>query len=310
MNKIKEAWTMVKLSGRVLGRNPFLVAYMLLSGLAVAVLFGAALTPVAMNLNNRSAQLLEPYASIVAAPAAPAAGRKQHFLDRVQPHWAPLGTTAAAVYFAGTFIIVFFNVAFLASVKRIINGKEVTFKEGLGLAWERRAAILQWALFSATVGVVINVVKSKLDNWLARQFLGLAELGWKLAVFLALPVVAAEGVTPMQALRRSGDIFRRTWGQTFAGGIGIGAFQLAVWVVVGVIPGILMFYFGLQNTGANYEFALAGVGWMPLSLILIALVGESMLMVFRMVLYVFAVEGVVPEEYKEQENAWFVAQRG
>lgn len=304
MNKIKEAWALIKLSGRVLGRNPFLIAYIVLSGLAVTVLFGAALTPVALNLNSGNTQLLEPYARVLPAQAA-----KKKLTDRIEPHWAPLGTAAAAVYFAGTFIIVFFNVAFLASVKRIINGKKVTFKEGLGLAWQRRGVVLQWALFSATVGVIINALKGYLDNWLARRVLGLAELGWRLAVFLALPVVAAEGVTPLQALRRSGDIFRKTWGQTFAGGLGIGAFQLAVWLLVGVAPGIVLFYLGLYNTGSNYGLALAGVGWMPLSLILIALVGESMLMVFRMVLYVFAVEGVVPEEYKEQECAWFVAPR-
>ncbi|OGR65515.1 MAG: hypothetical protein A2X31_00030 [Elusimicrobia bacterium GWB2_63_22] len=304
MNKIKEAWAMVKLSGRVLGRNPFLVAYILASGLGVSVLFGAALTPVALNLNSGNTQFLEPYANVL-----PAQADRKKLTDRIEPHWAPLGATAAAVYFAGTLIIVFFNVAFLASVKRIINGKKVTFKEGLGLAWERRGAVLQWALFSATVGVLINALKGYLDNWLARRVLGLAELGWRLAVFLALPVVAAEGLTPLQALRRSGDIFRKTWGQTFAGGLGIGAFQLAVWLLVGVVPGIVLFYLGLYNTGANYGLALAGVGWMPLSLILIGLVGESMLMVLRMVLYVFAVEGVVPEEYKEQECAWFVAPR-
>lgn len=304
MNKIKEAWALVKLSGRLLGKNPFLIAYIVLSGLAVTVLFGAALTPVALNLNSGNTQLLEPYASVL-----PAQADKKKLTDRIEPHWAPLGATAGAVYFAGTFIIVFFNVAFLASVKRIINGKKVTFKEGLGLAWERRAAVLQWALFSATVGVIINALKGYLDNWLARRVLGLAELGWRLAVFLALPVVAAEGVTPLQALRRSGDIFRKTWGQTFAGGIGIGAFQLAVWLLVGVLPGVLLFYFGMRSPVTDYPLIIGAFGWMPLSLILIALVGESMLMVFRMVLYVFAVEGVVPEEYKEQDCAWFVATR-
>lgn len=305
MNKIKEAWAMVMLSGRVLGKNPFLIAYIAASGLAVSVLFGAALTPMALNLNSGSTQLLEPYASIL-----PAQADKKKLTDRIQPHWAPLGTTAAAVYFAGSLIIVFFNVAFLASVKRIINGRKVTFKEGLALAWERRAAVLQWALFSATVGVVINALKGYLDNWLARRVLGLAELVWKLAVFLALPVVAAEGVTPLQALRRSGDVFRKTWGQTFAGGIGIGAFQLAVWVLVGVVPGILLFYFGMRHPVTDYPLVIGAFGWMPLSLILIALVGEAMLMVFRMALYVFAVEGVVPEEYKDQDCAWFVAPRG
>ncbi len=304
MNKIKEAWALVKLSGRLLGRNPFLMAYIAASGLGVLVLFGAALAPVGLNLEkNGRAQLLEPYAHVAPAPA----GKKQKLTSRIEPHWAPLAAAAAAVYFPGTFIIVFFNVAFLASVKRIINGRKVTFKEGLGLAWERRGAVLQWSLFSATVGAIFALIQSKLDNWLARRVLGAVELGWNLAIFLAVPVVAAEGGTPLQAVRRSAGLFRKTWGQTIAGGIGIGAFQLAAWVAAGVLPGVLLFYFGMRGEGVNYALTAGGLGWMALALVAIGFIGEAMLMVFRMALYVFAVEGVVPEEYKAQECAWFVA---
>jgi len=305
MKKIKEAWAMVKLSGRVVGRNPLLLGYLAAAGLAVLLLFGAALTPIALNSSKDSTRLLEPYATMTPAPA----GAKKH-LPVIKAHWAPLLSAAAGVYFPGMIIIVFFNVAFLLSVKKILNGGAVSFKGGLALAWEKRSAVLQWALFSATVGVMINVLKSKMDNWLARQVLGLAELGWNLAVFLAVPVVAAEGGTPVQALKRSAEIFRKTWGQTLAGGIGIGALQLLVWLAVGVLPGIYLFYIGLYNNGGHYVLSLAGVAWILLSLLPIAALGETVLMVFRMVLYVFAVEGVVPEEYKEQDCAWFVAQRG
>lgn len=304
MKSIKESWAMLKLSGRILARNPFLLSYIVASFLAAMTLFGGALAPVAWNLKQGDTQLLEPYAHITDLQAA-----KKSFKAGIRPNWGPLASAAAAVYFLGTFILVFMNVAFLASVKRIVNGKEASFTGGLRLAWEQRAAVLQWALFSATVGALFAVVKSKLDNWLARRVLGLAELGWNLAVFLAVPVVAAEGGTPVAALRRSAGLFRRTWGQTIAGGVGIGVLQLAVWLAAGVLPGIVLFYLGLADTGAHYPLVFAGIAWMFLALLLVVLLSEAVTMIFRMVLYVFAAEGAVPEEYREQDCAWFVAQR-
>ena len=312
MSKISEAWTMTKLSGRVLKKHPFLMGYVALAALVAGVLVAGILSPVVINAASGKAQLLEPYAQFTEIQNGKAVFGKGAKFDRksIQPHWGTVLPVGIAVSVAGEFLIIFLNVAFLISVKRILNGKEVTFKEGLALAWEKRAAVLQWALFSVTVGFLINLVKSKLDNWLGRRLLGLAEVGWKLAVFLAVPVVAAEGCTPWQALRRSGDLFAKTWGQTIAGDLGIGALQLGAWFVCGILPGAVMFFFGLQHTGAHYLLSIAGAGWILVSLVPVMLLSESILMVFRMVLYTFAVEGVVPEEYKEEDCAWFVAQRG
>jgi hypothetical protein len=285
------------------------MGYVALAALAACLLVAGLLAPVGVNALKGNAQLLEPYARFAEVQnGSPVIGKdRRSAMNGLRPNWGTLLPVGAATVFGGEFIIIFLNVAFLASVKRILNGKEVTFKEGLALAWEKRAAVLQWAVFSVTVGALINAVKSKMDNWLGRKLLGLAEIGWKLAVFLAVPVVAAEGCTPWQALRRSADLFTRTWGQTIAGDIGIGALQAAAWFVCGILPGAALFLLGLQNTGAHWVLALAGAGWVLVSLVPVMLVSESILMVFRMVLYTFAVEGVVPEEYKEEDCAWFVA---
>lgn len=312
MNKISEAWQMTKLSGRVLGKHPFLIGYVALSALAALLLIAGFLSPLAVNASKGNTQILEPYAQLTNVPGAAMAhsGQKSQFdKNSIHPHWGTVLPIGILVAFVGEFFIIFLNVAFLSSVKRILNGKEVTFREGLGLAWEKRIAVLQWALFSVTVGLLINAVKSKMDNWLGRRLLGLAEIGWKLAVFLAVPVVAAEGCTPWQALRRSADLFSKTWGQTITGDLGIGVLQVAAWFVCGILPGAAMFILGLQHTGANWLLSVAGAVWVLLSLVPVMLVSESILMVFRMVLYTFAVEGVVPEEYKEENCAWFVAQR-
>ena len=64
-------------------------------------------------------------------------------------------------------------------------------------------------------------------------------LGWSLATFLVVPVLVAEGLGPIDAVRRSSQLLKRTWGEQIAGNVGVGAvFFLAfvVAIVLGVVP--------------------------------------------------------------------------
>ena len=56
MTKLKEAWTLVSLSLRLLKKNPFLFGYMLAAVLAVTALFSGASYPVVCNWRNNVTQ--------------------------------------------------------------------------------------------------------------------------------------------------------------------------------------------------------------------------------------------------------------
>lgn len=309
-SKIMEVWTMLRLSGRVLRKNPFLCGYLAASVLAVTALLGTVSYPVLQNIGAGSTQILEPYASIDRSAAA-----ADGIYSAIRPRWRLIALAAAGVYLPGTLALVFFNVALLASVRRILNGQPVDFVGGLRLAWERRSSIIQWTLFSATVGIAIELVRNKLDNWLAQRVLGLVGLGWTLATFLAIPVLVVEGGTPLQALRRSARLFARTWGQNVVATISVEAFELTLWLLVGLLPGVAMFWIGLyrlvslDGSHMGLYFLAVSVPWIALSLLPIKLGGELVKTVFRMSLYVYATEGVIPEEYKDQDCAWFVGRR-
>jgi hypothetical protein len=150
--------------------------------------------------------------------------------------------------------------------------------------------------------VVIELIRSKTDSWIVRKLLGAADIGWVLATFLVVPVLAVEGTTPFQTLRRSTDLFRKTWGQTITAEIGLGALESAIWVIVGVIPGLAAVWLAFGGTAS-----LVGFIWIFASLIPIKLIGSITASLFRMTLYVYATEGVIPEEYKDDNCAWFIA---
>jgi hypothetical protein len=309
MKKIAQSWNMMKVTTGLIGRHPFLLAYLLAIGIGVGAVLGAMVAPVGVNLAGHgiNAQFLEPYASVtMTAGRAANAGS----VDKINPHWETLAPVFVGAYFLGTFIVVFFNVALLISARRLLNGQEATFSGGIAAAWERRGAIAQWSLFAATVGLVMQFIKNKMDNWLLKRIIGAGQLAWALATFLVIPVLAVEGGGPLQVLRRSTGLFKKTWGETLAAEVGIGTLGVILWFVVGLIPAAGMMWEGTNVISSNSGEMFFGAGfcWMVLSGLLIGILGEICSAVFKIVLYIYASEGVVPAEYKDDHSAWFVAQ--
>ena len=68
------------------------------------------------------------------------------------------------------------------------------------------------ALLSATVGILLRMSEAR-TSWLWRLVGGWIGLAWTLASYFVVPVLAAEDVGPAEALQRSADLFRETWGE-------------------------------------------------------------------------------------------------
>ena len=60
------------------------------------------------------------------------------------------------------------------------------------------------------------------DRIRRRTAVGLIGTAWAVATYLAVPSLAVEGVGPIEALKRSAGLIRKTWGEGFVGNIGIG----------------------------------------------------------------------------------------
>ena len=60
-------------------------------------------------------------------------------------------------------------------------------------------------------------------------------VGWAIATFLVVPVLAARDIGPIEAIKESASLLRRTWGENLIGQAGLGlAFGL---IFVGVLAG-------------------------------------------------------------------------
>jgi hypothetical protein len=134
-----------------------------------------------------------------------------------QPMSQGMWITLLLFYLGNYFIIAFFNVALVSAASNRLAGGRASINEGLEVAWQRKGKIFQWALFSATVGIVLRMIEHR-SAWLGRFVAGLIGIGWTLASYFVVPVLAAEDVGPAEALQRSGELFRETWGEQVGGG--------------------------------------------------------------------------------------------
>jgi Family of unknown function (DUF6159) len=61
---------------------------------------------------------------------------------------------------------------------------------------------------------------------------------WSLVTFLVVPVLAFEGIGPIEAIKRSAHLFRDRWGQQVTGNVVIGGVSGLV-VVLGIVVAVL-----------------------------------------------------------------------
>jgi hypothetical protein len=186
----------------------------------------------------------------------------------------------AAFYLSVTFTGIFFNAALVSAALERLRGGNPTVSSGLRAAARRWPAIFGWALIATTVGLVLQAVRDRSGGLLGRIVASLFEGVWAYLTFFVVPVLVAEGLGPIEAIKRSGSLFKASWGQQVTAAFGFGivyalagiaafgvtALSFAVHPVLGVAVGVVVFglLIGVVTAlegifkAALYEFASGG----------------------------------------------------
>ena len=114
-------------------------------------------------------------------------------------------------------------------------------RSGLNAAATHIPAIIGWALISATVGLILQALRSNTENFIARLAIGLVGGAWAYITYFVIPVLVAEGVGPVSAIKRSGGLFRQTWGRQAVSSFGF-ALVYIVAVLLAAVPAVLLFF--------------------------------------------------------------------
>ncbi|MBJ3774649.1 DUF6159 family protein [Acuticoccus mangrovi] len=197
-------------------------------------------------------------------------------------------------YLAAYTIITFFNAALIHCVLVRLGGGRASVGEGIGFALARLPQILAWAAVSATVGLVLNIIQQRAGS-AGRILAGLGGLAWSIATYFAVPVLVAEGVGPVEAIKRSAAVMRRTWGESLVANFGVGILVTIIVVLAGLVSGLV------AAAGAPQAVTLTVMTAMAAVIGLTVLVATTLGVILRAMLYDYAANGHIPPAFDAAE---------
>jgi hypothetical protein len=203
-----------------------------------------------------------------------------------------------AFYLVSYFVVIFFNTALVSCVNARLQGKEMSVGEGLKNALNHFTSILAWALVSATVGIILQLLKEK-GGVIGKIAASLAGGAWGFVTFFVVPILVLEDKGVVDAIKESTSLIKKTWGETI---IGSGSIML-VFVIIGVIGFIATL--ATLLLGSFTVFGIALVLFIGLVIVL-AVVAAAMQGIFVTALYTYAKTGTVPSAFRSDliQNAF------
>lgn len=210
--------------------------------------------------------------------------------------FGPIGAFwAFAFYFCQYTVIIFFNSALVGAAMIRLEGGDPTLADGLRAASSRLGAILGYAAIAATVGMLLSAMKDRDNNFIVRLIgSGLGAM-WTLATFLVVPVLVSTDVGPIDALRSSVNLLKRTWGENAIGQIGIGtAFGLITAVVI--VVGVACTFLAAQ---ASVGLAVAVGALFVIGVLLLGIYQAALSGVYSAALYQYVTRGETPAGFED-----------
>jgi hypothetical protein len=190
-------------------------------------------------------------------------------------------------YLVQYFVIFFANTALVGAALIRMDGGDPTVKDGFDIATKHIGSIFGYALISATVGMILRIISER-GGVLGRIASSLFGLAWNVATFLVVPVLVAEEVGPIEAVKRSTAHLKRTWGEQIIGNFGIGAiFALMFFGVILIgIGGVIMAAIAESAVLIGVVIAL-----IVLAVILLGLINSALNGIYTAAVYNYAIKG-------------------
>ena len=257
MGRIQRTIELAKASGRVLAADKELLVLPVMSGIATLAIAATFLVPFFSMLENA---------------------------DTEQPG-ATFYVLMFVMYVVLAFVTIFFNAALVHAADERMQGGDPTIGSALRGATSRVGIILPCALVSATVSVILQALEQR-AGVIGKISSAIAGLAWSLVTYLVLPILVIEGIGVVDAVKRSAEMFKRTWGENVAAQVGFGI--LGIFAALLAVPVIAL---GAAAGGVVLAVAvMVGVAWM----VLVSVVLAALSVIFQTALYRYATDGVVP----------------
>jgi hypothetical protein len=187
-------------------------------------------------------------------------------------------------YLALAMVQTYFLAGLVAGADLRLRGNDSTIRAALDIANSRLHRLLPWAVVTATVTMILQAIEERFGivGTIVARLVGLA---WNLVTFLVVPILVLEDLGVGDALKRSKDLFKKTWGENVIGQGGLGIVGL-----LATLPGLALVGIGVAIGGVGFALSAVGV----VAVLVAAVVVSALSGIYRTALYHFAAHGHVP----------------
>ena len=256
--RFSRSWSLIKASAGVLAKDKELLVFPLLSAICTLIVAAAFVLP------------------MFGLGALDGLGKESG--DGLSP---VVYAAAILFYLVQYFVIFFFNTALVGAAMIRLEGGDPTLRDGLRIAGARLIPILGYAAIAATVGMVLRAIQER-SGWIGNIVAGLLGVAWTVASSLVVPVLVARNVGPIEAIKESALLLKKTWGENLIGQGGVGlvfGFILGGVVLVGVAA-----IAGAAMTGSGVLIGLV-VAVFIVALLVVGLVQAALSGIYSAALY-------------------------
>ncbi len=196
--------------------------------------------------------------------------------------------TVAFLFYLCQYTIIFFcNTALVGAAMIRMRGGDPTVTDGFRIASQRIVPILGYAFIAATVGMILRTIAER-AGIIGKIVISLIGFAWNVATFLVVPILAVENIGPVDAVKRSSQLLKQTWGEQLIGNTGMG-FALG------------LLFFGLILAGGALVAAAVAIESIVLIVsvvvllivagVALALIGSALTGIYTAAVYNYAVTG-------------------
>ncbi|GLQ98510.1 DUF6159 family protein [Dyella mobilis] len=266
VGKFARSWALLQASAEVLRSDRSLLMFPVLSGICTVLVAITFLAPVGIEV---------------------AADERIRALGEAH-HLSPLHYVFMFLFYLAQYtVIIFFNTALASVASARLRGDEASVSDGLAVARSRFGSILGYAVIAATVGLLLRSLQERL-GWIGRLVVGMIGLAWTVATYLVVPVLANEEVGPVEAVQRSVDMLKRSWGENLIGNVGIN-FAFGVITFAVMIP-LALIVVGAASTHSA-ALTVTAVAVAVIGIALLAIAQSCLQGIYAVALYRYVDEG-------------------
>ncbi|MEP7285771.1 MAG: DUF6159 family protein [Chloroflexota bacterium] len=266
--RISNSWELLKASARVLSSDKKLIVFPLVSMIGVIIVTITFAVPLLMS----------------------------GVLDRLVSSSRDTNSNSVGIfsfvigllfYLVMYTVIYFANSALVGAVMMRFRGEEPTLSDGFRIAWQHIGSILGYALISATVGMILRWIAEK--GIIGRIVASLTGFAWNVSTYLVVPILVIEGVSPVDAIKRSVTLLKQTWGEQIVGNLSIGTAFGLIWFVLTLAS--LLLLSALSSALNSAAIMVGGIALIVVLTIVAGLISSALNSIYVVAVYQYAVAG-------------------